>query len=66
MIDKSAKNIFQTLEMPKTLGFTNPAKRGHGLLVSFYADKPFYTFLVSFASSFLVFILIFVETGITE
>lgn len=51
--------------MPDHINFTNPEVRGHGLFVSGWMEK-WYGVLVALAAALLVFILLFVETEITE
>ncbi|CAD6187169.1 unnamed protein product [Caenorhabditis auriculariae] len=53
------------LQMPLQLAFTNIAARGHGLVVIPKEVDPV-EFLASFVVALLIFILIFVETEITE
>ncbi|GMR61227.1 hypothetical protein PMAYCL1PPCAC_31422, partial [Pristionchus mayeri] len=58
--------ILARLEMPEHLNFTNLEKRGHGIFViPRSADTPI-SIGVAGAAALLVFILIFVETEITE
>ncbi|KAL3080076.1 hypothetical protein niasHT_034634 [Heterodera trifolii] len=57
----------QRLDMPDHINFTNPTRRGHGLIVT--PTLPFsdwHGIVVSFIAALLVFILLFVETEITE
>uniref|UniRef100_A0A183BYR0 Anion exchange protein n=1 Tax=Globodera pallida TaxID=36090 RepID=A0A183BYR0_GLOPA len=57
----------QRLDMPDHINFTNPTRRSHGLLVA--PKLPFSDWrgiLVSLIAALLVFILLFVETEITE
>uniref|UniRef100_A0A915D932 Anion exchange protein n=1 Tax=Ditylenchus dipsaci TaxID=166011 RepID=A0A915D932_9BILA len=57
----------QRLDMPDHLNFTNPEKRGHGLVVSALLDRHnWYGVFVALVAALLVFILLFVETEITE
>uniref|UniRef100_A0AC35U7A9 Anion exchange protein n=1 Tax=Rhabditophanes sp. KR3021 TaxID=114890 RepID=A0AC35U7A9_9BILA len=58
----------KNLEMPDHLNFTNTTARGHGVFVSPYMDQDHIVFgvTVAFVVALLVFILLFVETEITE
>jgi solute carrier family 4 anion exchanger 2 len=55
--------------MPDHINFTNPAARRHGLFIVPYFEsfsKNAFAALVSLIAALLVFILLFVETEITE
>ncbi|KAI1711759.1 HCO3- transporter family domain-containing protein [Ditylenchus destructor] len=55
------------LEMPDHINFTNPEQRGHGLIVTGIFDvESWYGIFVALVAALLVFILLFVETEITE
>ncbi|CAD5219178.1 unnamed protein product [Bursaphelenchus okinawaensis] len=57
----------QRLDMPDHINFTNPENRGHGLIIDGTLTKDnFQGVFVSFIAAMLVFILLFVETEITE
>ncbi|CEF71608.1 Anion exchange protein family and Bicarbonate transporter, eukaryotic family and Bicarbonate transporter, C-terminal domain and Band 3 cytoplasmic domain and Phosphotransferase/anion transporter domain-containing protein [Strongyloides ratti] len=57
-----------TLEMKKDFDFTNSTARGHGLIIypKLASDDLFFGCCVGFGVALLVFILLFVETEITE
>uniref|UniRef100_A0A914W575 Anion exchange protein n=2 Tax=Plectus sambesii TaxID=2011161 RepID=A0A914W575_9BILA len=59
--------FLERLDMPDDFGYTNPLRRGHGLLVSFIlpSDK-WWGALFALLPALLVYILLFVETEITE
>lgn len=55
--------------MPDHINFTNPVARGHGLIILPYFEslaKNGFALAVSLIAALLVFILLFVETEITE
>lgn len=53
--------------MPDHINFTNPEKRGHGLIVEPHLDtRNWWGIFIALAAALLVFILLFVETEITE
>ncbi|KAI6187168.1 Anion exchange protein [Aphelenchoides besseyi] len=55
------------LEMPDELNFTNPTQRAHGLIViPELNDQNWHGIFVALIAAFLVFILLFVETEITD
>ncbi|KHN85279.1 Anion exchange protein 3 [Toxocara canis] len=55
------------LDMPDHINFTNLYARGHGLLISAYLPSTkWWATLVALIAALLVFILLFVETEITE
>ncbi|KAI6234599.1 Anion exchange protein [Aphelenchoides fujianensis] len=55
------------LEMPDELNFTNPAQRGHGLvIVPTVSEMEWKGIVVALVAALLVFILLYVETEITE
>lgn len=55
------------LEMPNKISFTDAKRRGHGLVVSAWLNSHnWYGVFVAFLAALLVFILLFVETEITE
>ncbi|CAG9540641.1 unnamed protein product [Cercopithifilaria johnstoni] len=57
----------QRLEVPDHFSFTNIEARRHGLFVSAYLPlNQFWVIIVSLVAALLVFILLFVETEITE
>lgn len=59
----------QRLDMPDHINFTNPVNRGHGILITVPLDRLtnyWYGIFVAFIAALLVFILLFVETEITE
>uniref|UniRef100_A0A183U054 HCO3_cotransp domain-containing protein n=1 Tax=Toxocara canis TaxID=6265 RepID=A0A183U054_TOXCA len=59
--------ILQRLDMPDHINFTNLYARGHGLLISAYLPSTkWWATLVALIAALLVFILLFVETEITE
>ncbi|CAK5067053.1 unnamed protein product [Meloidogyne enterolobii] len=57
----------QRLDMPDHINFTNLEKRGHGLIIKpKISASDWYAILTAFIAALLVFILLFVETEITE
>lgn len=52
--------------MPATLGYTDQERRGHGILVIPSTNNVLLSVLISSIAAGLLFILVFVETGITE
>lgn len=57
----------QKLDMPDHVGFTNKIQRGHGLIINANISfNEYYILIVAFFAAFLIFILLFVETEITE
>lgn len=53
--------------MPNHISFTNQIQRGHGLIINANIEiHDCYIIFVAFLAAFLIFILIFVETEITE
>uniref|UniRef100_A0A9J2P7R1 Anion exchange protein n=1 Tax=Ascaris lumbricoides TaxID=6252 RepID=A0A9J2P7R1_ASCLU len=55
------------LDMPDHINFTNLYARGHGLLISAYVPATqWWAVLIALFAALLVFILLFVETEITE
>lgn len=59
--------VLKRLDMPDHINFTNPRTRGHGLLVvDTLSRDTWYGVLVALLAALLVFILLFVETEITE
>uniref|UniRef100_A0A914ZRX6 Anion exchange protein n=1 Tax=Parascaris univalens TaxID=6257 RepID=A0A914ZRX6_PARUN len=55
------------LDMPDHINFTNLYARGHGLLISAYVPATqWWALLIALFAALLVFILLFVETEITE
>ncbi|VDK42559.1 unnamed protein product [Anisakis simplex] len=55
------------LDMPDHINFTNLYARGHGLLISAYVPPTqWWAILMALVAAMLVFILLFVETEITE
>lgn len=55
------------LEMPDEISFTDVKRRGHGFIVNAWLDSHnWYGLFVAFVAALLVFILLFVETEITE
>jgi hypothetical protein len=53
--------------MPDHINFTNPEARGHGLVVLVSLNEHnWYSIFVALIAALLVFILLFVETEITE
>ncbi|KAH7696422.1 anion exchange protein 2, partial [Aphelenchoides avenae] len=59
--------FLQRLDMPDHINFTNPEKRGHGLIVEPHLDtRNWWGIFIALAAALLVFILLFVETEITE
>ena len=60
----------QFLDIPDTLDFTNPTQRAHGLLIAWShggdLERDAFGILVALIAALLVFILLYVETEITE
>ncbi|CAD5226586.1 unnamed protein product [Bursaphelenchus xylophilus] len=57
----------QRLDMPDHINFTNPQSRGHGLIITDKITKEnFHGIFIALIAALLVFILLFVETEITE
>lgn len=55
------------LDMPDKISFTDVKRHGHGLIVSAWLDKNnWYGIFVALVAALLVFILLFVETEITQ
>lgn len=66
-VSRINKEIFQRIDMPHYFTFTNAPKRGHGYLVSLGlpADR-WWAAGVALVPAVLVYILLFVETEITQ
>ncbi len=57
----------QRVDMRSTFGFTSPAKRHHRLLVNMrFDDGLIWPYFAAIVPAFLAYLLLFVETEITQ